>query len=47
MQIGVPAFDWPQVAWPAVKYPIEEYGEYNRAAEAKSLELVRQTIRDQ
>ncbi|EIM21276.1 4-aminobutyrate transaminase [Wallemia mellicola CBS 633.66] len=45
-KIGVPAFDWPQVAWPAVKYPLEEYGDYNRAAEAKSLELVRQTIRE-
>ncbi|TIC67402.1 ARM repeat-containing protein [Wallemia mellicola] len=45
-KIGVPAFDWPQVAWPAVKYPLEEYGDYNRAAEANSLELVRQTIRE-
>ncbi len=43
-KLDFPAFDWPVVPFPENKFPLSEHEAENRAAEARSLQIVRDTI---
>jgi|GEM_PF-97225 len=45
-KLDFPAFDWPEVPFPTNLFPLDAHVEENRAAEARSLEVIEHVLRD-
>jgi 4-aminobutyrate aminotransferase/(S)-3-amino-2-methylpropionate transaminase len=45
-KLDFPAFDWPVVPFPANRFPLADHVDENRAAEARSLEIIERVLRD-
>lgn len=44
-KIDLPSFKWPKAEFPAYKYPLEANAEYNKAEDARCLEIVENIIK--